>query len=85
MDKKKQKRITFDAWLDEMGAVWVARKLKVHPHAVRLWRRKHNDPRVDHMRRIKRLTKGVITYEMMIDRRPITTKGTYSSRNPGVK
>lgn len=74
-----KKKISFDAWIDKVGVIWLARYLKVHPGAVRHWRTKLCDPRVDHMRRIKKLTRGRISYDMMIDRRPITRPGTYTS------
>ena len=75
--KIHKEKMTFDKWLDDVTIEWVARKLKVHPQTVRHWRIRRNDPRVDQMRRIRRLSGKKITYEMMIDRRPITTKGTY--------
>lgn len=69
--------LIFNTWIDEVGSEWLARKLKIHPQAIRNWKSLRSDPKVDHMRRIRRLSKGRITYIIMIDRRPITTKGTF--------
>lgn len=76
----KIKKLTFKRWIESFGEKRLALYLKVHPKAIQYWKTGHCDPRVDHMRRIKRLTHGLITYEMMIDRRPITTKGKYSPK-----
>lgn len=59
---------SFEDWIDEVGIVELARQLKVNPVTVRLWRKGHGYPRVDLMRKIKKLSHGEIGYEEMIDR-----------------
>lgn len=64
----KKPRITFEQWIDDLGIEEVAGLLKVHICTVYHWRAGRADPRVHHMRYIKKITKGKIGYEQMIDR-----------------
>lgn len=64
----RKKRITFEEWIDREGVDQIAKRLGINRFSVLHWRAKRCDPRVDHMRRIKRLTRGEISYEQMIDR-----------------
>lgn len=57
----------FINWIDTVGVYKVARLLEVDPATVRYWRRRQTFPRVDQMRKIKRVTKGVIGYSQIID------------------
>lgn len=68
-----RKKISFEKWIDEIGVDTLAARLRVLPCTVQLWRRSKCDPRVDQMRRIKRMTRGRIDYDAIIDR-PILTK-----------
>lgn len=51
-----------------MGAPSLTRKLKVSRMTVYNWKNGKSYPEVTQMKRIKKLAKGVVTYEMMIDR-----------------
>lgn len=64
----RKKRVTFEEWIDLKGVHWVAEQLGVTRFTVLGWRARRADPRVDAMRRIKRLTRGLIGYEQMIER-----------------
>lgn len=66
--------MTFEEWIDQVTIRGVAHKLNLHEMTVTNWRSGRNDPKVDHMRRIKRLTKGVIGYDQMIDRKVLTSR-----------
>lgn len=68
-----KKKFTFASYIDEVGIRTLAEALQVGEDSVRLWKTKKCDPRVDQMRRIKILSKGRITYDLMIDHRGITT------------
>lgn len=65
---------TFEDWIDHVGVDVLAGILKVTRHTVLHWKAGRCDPRVDHMRRIKKMTRGVIGYEQMIDRHLITVE-----------
>lgn len=58
----------FEDWIDEYGIDRLAQHLGVNSSTVRNWRSLRCDPTVDAMRRIKKLTKGKISYDAMIDR-----------------
>ncbi len=60
---------SFDEWIDKTGLEQIAIKLGVKRITVWYWRSHRGYPKIDHMRAIRRLTKGAVTYEMMIDRR----------------
>lgn len=63
----KRKPITLEAWIAEKGVSHVAELLGVNPSAVRHWRLGNCRPNVTQMRAIKKITKGAITYEELID------------------
>lgn len=64
----KTKLLTFDAWMTRLGTQKVASLIGVNLVTVRYWRWRKTYPKVVHMRKIRKLTKGLITYEMIIDR-----------------
>lgn len=70
----KTKRITFEEWIEREGVRPLARRLGVDRFTVLNWKAKRCDPRVAVMRKIKRLTKGEIGYEQMIDRATPTNR-----------
>ena len=74
LKKASQKKIetcyaSFDRWVDSLGRNEVARLLGLRPLTVWHWRAHKNYPKVEHMQKIKRLTKGRVTYDMIIDRK----------------
>ena len=69
MKSQNKKLDPFGDWINATGLLEVSRLLKVHPDTVKTWRAGTFCPRVDQMRRIRKLTNGQITYETMIDRR----------------
>lgn len=71
----RKKCLLFEDWINEYGPDRLARVLNIHVRTVYHWREKHCDPRVEYMRIIKRLTKGKIGYEQMIDRDTPTNRG----------
>jgi DNA-binding transcriptional regulator YdaS (Cro superfamily) len=64
----KKHPFSFYAWIDENGLHGVAKLLKCHYNTVYYWRTGRWHPRPEQMREIKRLTKGKITYEDILDR-----------------
>lgn len=68
MAKTPGKKQSFEDWIDEVGPDELAKQLKVNPKTVSNWLFGYTDPRVDQMRRIKKMTKGRIGYDQMIDR-----------------
>lgn len=59
--------MTLPDWIDHQGVPTVARLLGVNPNTVRYWKWGVNLPRPEQMRAIKKLTKGVVGYEEIID------------------
>jgi hypothetical protein len=64
----KRVGLSFEDWIDHIGVDELALILDVTRATVLHWRAGRCDPRVDHMRRIKKMTRGVMGYEQMIDR-----------------
>lgn len=75
--KGKHKTVSFYSFIDEYGKEALAKKLRITKFTVTGWRRGKNHPRIEVMRQIKRLTKGLVTYEMIIDK----TKRTFYTAN----
>lgn len=61
----------FEAWVLDFGVKRLAKKLDTHHKTIHTWLRKAADPRINQIRKIRKLSKGKISYEMIIDRRPI--------------
>lgn len=57
----------FIAWIDEIGIEPLAEKLGIDPSAVSHWRRGHCWPQVKHIKRIRELSRGALTYEDIIE------------------
>lgn len=66
------RKITFEKWIDLYGINTLASRLGVTVQTVYYWKLGHCDPRACYMRRIRKLSRGAITYEQMIDRGPLT-------------
>lgn len=60
--------MTFEDWIDEKGLMQLAIELDVSYMTVHAWRNGNGNPKVDTMRKIKQMTKGKVTYDMIIDR-----------------
>jgi hypothetical protein len=75
MDKKqkRQKRDVFISWINETGVYEVADLLGIRAATVFYWRQGKSMPKVSMMRAIRTLSKGVVSYEAIIDR-PTTTR-----------
>jgi hypothetical protein len=65
MKAKVSKR--FLDWIDIFGVQDLARELKIDSSTISHWRRGTCWPQVKHMRRIRDLSLGEITYEHMIE------------------
>lgn len=61
------KHMSLKAWIDQAGRAHVARLLDVDKMTVRCWHKGRGYPKVTHMRKIKRLTKGMVGYSQIID------------------
>ncbi len=59
--------MTLREWIDGLGQVEVAKKLKVKRQHVHNWRRRSNLPRPATMVKIVKLTKGKVTYREMLE------------------
>lgn len=66
--KMTRKIISFKGWLEEFEAGALAERLSVTRRTIDYWKSGKIDPTVKNLRKIRRLTKGLLTYEMMIDR-----------------
>lgn len=62
-----KKKISFNKWIDEQGIGHLARTLDVSKPAVHHWKMGSAAPRPHHMKHILKLSKGVITYDAMIN------------------
>lgn len=60
---------TFNEWIQTTGVNVIAKKLRTGRTTVENWLSGKCDPRVIQMREIKRITKGVIGYDEIIDRK----------------
>ncbi len=70
--------MTFEEWIDLVGPKKIAKSLNVCPATIRHWRAWRCDPHVAQVRKIKRLSRGLLGYEQIIDRRgtpPKTVRG----------
>jgi DNA-binding XRE family transcriptional regulator len=65
---QSMKHKSFDDWIDETGNDEIAEILGVSRTTVIAWRNGVSDPRVDLMRKIKKITRGKIGYVQIIDR-----------------
>lgn len=63
-----QRKLSFEEWIDKMGIDTLASRLAVDRKTILHWRARRCDPRVDYMRRMKRMSQGQLGYEQMIDR-----------------
>lgn len=61
------KGLTLRDWIIQTGVGKVSKLLNVGESTVRHWRTGHCLPRTEQMREIKKLSKGLVTYESMID------------------
>lgn len=61
------KTMTLKEWINERGTEKVAQLLNVNQSTVRHWRLGNNIPRPEQMKEIKRLSKGQVTYDEMIE------------------
>ena len=59
--------MSLKTWIRKTGTRQVAELLGVETATVRYWRRGESWPRIEQMRKIKRITKGVVGYEQMIE------------------
>jgi len=50
-----------------MGNDWLSKKLRVPRQTVSQWRHGKCYPKVSQMKKIKKVTKGLITYDIIID------------------
>lgn len=59
---------SFDEWINHVGIATLARQLRVTKQTVYNWKW-GRDPKVCHLRKIRKMSRGVITYEMIVDRK----------------
>lgn len=62
-----KQNVSLRDWINANGVQAIAELLGVEDSAVRHWRRGHCLPRAEQMREIKRVSKGQVSYESMID------------------
>ncbi len=62
-----QKRISFAEWIDREGVDRLAKRLKINRFTVLHWRAGRHHPRVDQMRVLKKLSKGQLSYDDIIE------------------
>ena len=64
---KKRRTSIFTEWIDHVGVRPLAKRLGVKESAVHHWKRGLCWPRVKQMQEIRRLSKGTVTYDHIID------------------
>ena len=64
--KKARSTLTLKKWIEKRGVSWVAQALRVHPATVGHWRRGFCLPTPAKMEQIVALSKGAVTYKMII-------------------
>lgn len=64
----KKKTVTLKDWINGIGVVEVAKLLGVQEATVRHWRRGANLPSDQLKQKIKKFSRGTVTYDEMIDR-----------------
>lgn len=62
-----KRKISLRDWIDREGATKLAQKLGVEVSTVRHWRRGHCLPSDTQKRAIKRISKGEVSYDSIID------------------
>lgn len=67
VDKSSKSVSKFITWIDDIGIEVLAQKLGIDASAVSHWRRGHCWPQVKHIKRIRELSKGTLTYEDIIE------------------
>lgn len=60
-------KISLRDWINQEGVSKIAEQLCVEQSTVRHWRSGHCLPKAQQMREIKKLSKGQVTYDVMID------------------
>ena len=63
---KPRRNNVFISWVNEFGAVKLARALDIDGSTISHWRN-GKCPKVEHIRRITKLSKGKLTYADIID------------------
>lgn len=62
-----KKKLTLRDWIDHQGIDQVAKKLKATRATVRHWRRGYCLPKSDQMLKIKKLSRGRLTIDSMVE------------------
>lgn len=73
--KKNSKGLVFRNWMEKEGTFKLAKQLGVNPSCISHWKRGNAYPSVKHMIAIKKLTKGKIRYEDIIESVPDKSVG----------
>ncbi len=68
-----QKRISFAEWIDREGVDRLASRLKINRFTVLHWRAGRHHPRVEQMRILKKLSRGALTFDAIIEHGPAPT------------
>lgn len=64
---KASRRMSLRNWIEERGVRVVAETLDVRIATVNYWRRGRSLPRAHQMKEIKRLSRGAVSYDIMIE------------------
>jgi hypothetical protein len=67
MARQKPKKMSLVDWIVATGPDKVAKRLGLHENTVLCWRRRHGLPTTKVMRKIKKITRGAIGYDQIID------------------
>lgn len=62
-----RQKSAFKQWIKDFGAERLAKRLQISRPAVRHWETGRGLPAPCHMRTIRKLSKGQITYDLIID------------------
>ena len=65
--RQSPENMSLKDWIKSKGVRHVADLLNVNPNTVRYWAWGMTYPKTEQMREIKRITKGVVGYEQIID------------------
>lgn len=66
--KNRKIPITFEEWIEKKGVNKIAKHLGIHRATVLHWKAKRGNPKVEHLKKLKRLARGEIDYQQMIER-----------------
>jgi hypothetical protein len=66
-------KVSFRSWIESYGEEKLAERFEVTGVTIRNWKMGYVFPRPEHMREIRKLSKGLITYDIILDKLTLKT------------